>query len=356
MKIDKEVFLINNTEKNTEIIYLYKMRTSKDLEVQIISWGATLYKILLPSVSGPDLNILLTLQNREDYLHNTLFAGSSLGPVAGRIENARLPVNDKIYRLSQNDGTHNLHGGIHNISFLNWHERSFRVENDTSYLTLSCHLDDGIDGYPGNRNIIATFSLDETGKLSLLYEALSDANTYFNLSNHAYFNLSGDYHISGLLQRIFSPADKYTYNNEEHICLGMEAVQNTPFDFHKWKSLQDTIAAYPNNNHILSAHGYNHALVLPLLQYPALRHALSLSDAKGLHTLSIYTDAPCVVLYSAGYIDNTVTLYGNVSGMPSCAIALEAQDLPNAPWVQTFPYHVTKTGELYSRKIVYLFT
>lgn len=351
MKIGKEVFLT----KNTENIYLYRMQTTHNLEVQILSLGATLYKILLPS-SGPAMNILLTLEHPEDYLKNTLFAGSTLGPAAGRIANAQLPIYDKIYHLSQNDGKHNLHGGKHNVSFLNWKEFLFTIKNNIAYLTLSCHLPDMQDGYPGNRTITATFTLEESGKLSLLYEAISDVDTYFNLSNHAYFNLSGNYNKSGLKQRLFSPADYYTYNNPEHICLGMESVKGTPFDFHEPSSLQDNISAYPLNQHLLSAFGYNHALLSTSLKQTALQHALSLSDDKGVHFLNLYTDAPCVVLYSGGYINDTITLDGNIKGIPSCAIALEAQDLPNAPWVQEFPYLITNMGELYTRKIIYEFT
>ena len=351
MQICKKTFI----DRHNNTVYKYEIKSKHQMEVHILSLGASLYEIKFPSSLDDGDNVLLTLEHPEDYLQNTLYTGASLGPVAGRIANAKLPIENAIYQLSQNDGLHNLHGGYHNISFMNWSEDSFIVEDGCAFLTLSCTLSDGQDGYPGNRKITVTYSFMEDHTLSIHYEAISDKHTYFNLSNHSYFNLDGNYHTSGLLQKLYSPANYYTYNNSEHICLGMKPVDDTPFDFRSTRSFQDYKASYPKNEQLLTSKGYNHSLVLSTESTPCIKHALTLSNAKETRSMELFTDAPCIVIYSGGYINDTTMLKGSIKGIPSCAIALEAQDLPNSPWVNEFSYQITKPWEIYERNIILRF-
>lgn len=337
-----------------EPCYLYCLKNKHGMAASILSMGATLYELFPPDNKGTSKNVLLTFDDITMYLNNhILYAGASLGPVAGRIQHGHLPINDRICQLTCNDRRHHIHGGYHNISLINWEETSFYTENDVAILTLKCFLPDGLDGYPGNRDIYVTFLLDDNNNLSITYEACSDKDTYLNLSNHAYFNMSGNFQENALLQYLYSPATRHTYNDAEHICLGIQSVTHTPFDFRVPCSLQDNWNAYSQNQQLRNALGYNHALVLSDSDTATPAHALTLSDAKQKYSLELYTDAPCVVLYSGGYIDDTMLLKDGIRTSASCALALEPQDIPNAPWVSEAAYKTLSANSNYRRRIIY---
>ena len=69
--------------------------------------------------------------------------------------------------------------------------------------------------------------------------------------------------------------------------------------------------------------------------------------------LRLYTDAPCLVVYSGGFIDKGLPLGPGLETSESCAIALEAQDIPDAPNQHFMPYHITRAGDVYERNIIY---
>ena len=49
-------------------------------------------------------------------------------------------------------------------------------------------------GYHGNLTLTVTYGWSEDNELSILYEASTDADTLFNVTNHGYFNLNGEGH------------------------------------------------------------------------------------------------------------------------------------------------------------------
>lgn len=321
---------------------LYMIKNHNGMKVELLRTGATIHRILVPH-SGGLQNIVLTFQDQQDYLNNTLYLGATLGPTAGRIRNGVLPINDERHQLTTNSASHHLHGGLSNVSFQNWTV----VEYSDYHIIFSLFLRDGLDGYPGNRTIHVTYTLDADDRLVICYQAFSDKDTYFNLSNHTYFNLGSPV----LEHHLYINADYYIKNDDEHIPLEFSKVSSTPFDFTTAATLKEQIEKYPNAHQIQCAKGYNHAFSLNRPNRSTSPCA-SLTHQNCNFQVDLYTDAPGLVIYSGGFIDNNYLLEQGFSSS-SCGIAMEAQQFPDAPNHTAFSYEITKADVPYTRSICY---
>ena len=173
--------------------------TCKDsFQVTLNSIGASIRSIGYTDSAEKFKNIALSFASDSDYTGNTLYAGATLGPCAGRISNGWLSLPAKKYHLTRNEkNRHCLHSGIHSVSFINWTLVSVREEDTCAEALFQCTLPDCCDGFPGNRTFSVSYLLNEAHELTVRYRAVSDKTTYFNMSNHSYFNLSG------ILKKVF---------------------------------------------------------------------------------------------------------------------------------------------------------
>lgn len=335
-------------------VWEVSLTSDSNMEVRLISYGAAIRQIRLPGRNGDPVNIVLGFENWEDYIGNPLFAGAVLCPSAGRISGPRLDVDGRRFILSDNDGGNNLHGGFHCASQRVWKLESTEAGEDFCSVTFSVILADGEDGFPGNRIVKICYTLRNRSELELSFTASSDRATYFNLSGHSYFNLSGDFSRSGLEQILCVHGDRYVANDSRHIPAAVKPCRGTPFDFRKPVSPAGQMAAWSGDSQLANALGYNNALLLDAPPDPVsgLREALTLEDSASGRSLTLRTDAPCVVLYSGGYIGNEYRLCGGAVSSASCALALEAQDLPDAPNFAPESCAFTGPGQCYRRTIV----
>lgn len=331
------------------------MDSENGMEVDLISYGAAIRRIFLPDRNGFIKNVVMGFQNWKDYEKNPLYAGATLCPNAGRISKALLPIGEQLYKLSANDGANNLHGGFQNAAHCAWEVE--QPESGAGFCTaaFTVSLADGLDGFPGNRSIRIRYTLRNPMTLEISLEAVSDRPTYFNLSNHSYFNLSGDFSRSGLEQELEIYGDHYVANNEQHLPAALTPCAGTAFDFSQTVSLKQQMETFPDDPQLTNAAGYNNAFLLPDHKPGALKKAARLLDAASGRSLSLYTDAPSVVLYSGGYIGSGCRLFPDTPSAPSCALALEAQDVPDTPHFCPQRLYISHPGEVYQRRIVYTF-
>lgn len=346
------IFLTRSLYINNMEINEYCMDNGS-MSVYILSYGCTLTGICIPS--GKDekkVNILLSFENLESYIHNTLYAGAALGPNAGRISNGILKIQNRHYQLSQNDGNNHIHGGFHNISFQNASLFQQIIRSDFLELTFCSELPDKLDGYPGNRIIFTTYRLTQDNQLSISYRATSDQETYLNLSNHAYFNLSGDFAQNIFSHTLMILADEYIQNNPSHLPQNKRSVTGTPFDFSSPVPIKNNLAKYPNDFQIEIAKGYNHAF---LLHKDSSIPSLILKDTNSNRCLELYTDTPSVVLYSGGFIEPGYRLKNGYVSNAHCALAIEPQDVPDTPNLDFLSMKTLKPEETYSRSFTYKF-
>ncbi len=331
------------------------MDTENGAAVDLITYGAAVHRIFLPDQNGFVKNVVMSFQNWKDYERNPLYAGATLCPCAGRISRALLPLRERMLRLSANDGPNQLHGGFQNAAHRAWEVESLEEGADYCSASLTISLADGLDGYPGNRTVRIRYILRNPMSLELELEAVSDSATYFNLSNHSYFNLSGDFSRSGLDQKLVIYGNQYVANDSQHLPIRILPCPGTAFDFSSPVSLRAQMAAYPDDPQLANAAGYNNAFLLADYRPGRLKKAALLQDDTSGRCLSLYTDAPAVVLYSGGYIGSGSRLFPGLASSDSCALALEAQDVPDTPHFRPDPAYILRPGEVYRRRIIYAF-
>lgn len=172
------------------------------------------------------------------------------------------------------------------------------------------------------------------------------------MSNHSYFNLSGNFEESVYDHLLQIHAHSYIYNDDEFIPEGIAPVENSPFDFRKPVSLTRQMKAFSDNAQLTVSHGYNHAF---LLNKNNELPQLVFTSPDSAKKLFISSDAPCVVVYSGGFIESGLPLSGNQISCPGCAAAFEFQDYPDAPGNHGFPFHYTEAGKEWTRYIKYSF-
>lgn len=377
MNIEKNYHTVSVSGNDTDIS-LIRLICRDGFSLTLSSLGASIRQIEYPA--GPEhlKNIALSFAEDSAYLSNPLYAGATLAPAAGRISRGLLPLGGRICRLSKNENNcHTLHGGFQNASFQNWQLLSADQKEDSASVSFGCVLPDGLDGFPGNRRIKAIYTLTEAHRLTLQYEAVSDQDTYFNLSNHCYFNLSGDFSRPAVSHLLQIRADRYIRNAPDFIPEEIASVAGTPFDFRQPRSLEAQQKTYPDDIQLAWNRGYNHGFLLNHGTSPALAAASPQNSSSApaeasvfSHTgqpdlictlpgsslrLSVSSDAPCMILYSGGYIEEGLSLAEGQRSVPSCALAFEFQDYPDAPGGHDFPYHITPAGKCWERTICYQF-
>jgi len=323
--------------------------------VKISLYGATVTEVQLPDKIGNFKNIALSLSSPSEYVGGSSYAGATLGPNAGRIRGGELCIGDETYSLSRNDRGSQLHGGIENFSYAVWTVLQTEAGGDKAFVTLGLDAADGLDGYPGNRRISVTYTLDNSNSLTISYRAETDKPTWMNLSNHTYWNLSGDFSKSAADLALQINADSVIYNDTLDLPLDFHAVGNTPFDFRTPRAIREQLAAYPDEGQIAMSRGYNNAYVLRDRTSDGSVPAAVLTDRESGRRVSVFTDYPSLVFYSGGYLDKNITLAGGIPCTPSCAVALEAQEFPDALHLPDVPHPILYPGKLLQRTIRFAF-
>lgn len=332
------------------------MISENGMEVDLISYGAAVRRIFVPDRNGFIKNVVMGFQDWKDYEKNPLYAGATLCPNAGRISGALLPLGEDMIKLSANDGQNSLHGGFQNAAHCCWAVDSLETKTDYCSAAFRVSLADGLDGFPGNRSIRIRYTLRNPMTLEIDMEADSDRPTYFNLSNHSYFNLSGDFTRSALDQSLEIYGEYFIANDGQHLPAQVRTCAGSAFDFSSAVTIKEQMAAFPHEPQLANAAGYNNAFLLEHDEPGELKKAALLMDAASGRRLSLYTDAPSVVLYSGGYIGSGFRLYPGLTSADSCALALEAQDIPDTPSLCPDRTHIVGPGDVYHRQIVYAFS
>lgn len=332
------------------------MISENGMEVDLISYGAAVRRIFLPDRNGFIKNVVLGYRDWRDYEADPLYAGATLCPNAGRISGALLPIGGDSLRLSANDGPNSLHGGFQNAAHCCWEVAALQNGVDFCTAVFKVSLAEGRDGFPGSRSVHIRYTLRNPMTLEIHMEAVSDRPTYFNLSNHSYFNLSGDFTRSALDQDLEIYGSHYVANDGEHLPVRIKPCAGTAFDFSRAVSLKKQMEAFPDEPQLSNAAGYNNAFLLDQQKSGVLKKAALLMDAASGRRLSLYTDAPSVVLYSGGYIGSGRRLFPGLPSADSCALALEPQDLPDTPHFCPDRAQIIGPGDVYRRRIVYAFS
>ena len=319
------------------------------LRCGVLTYGGALRFLEVPDRSGNPVDVLLGFDTLEDYRQQDKYIGALVGRFANRIGGARFTLDGRDYPLAANDGKNHLHGGLRGFD-----KRIWTVEAaDRRSLTLSLASPGGEEGYPGDLAVRVSYTLSEEG-LTIHYQAESGAPTVCNLTNHAYFNLSG--HGSGpvLDQTIQILAEEYTPSDSGSIPTGETAsVAGTPMDLRDPLPIGARIDEdFPQ---LVQAGGYDHNWALPggVQARPRL-FARAASPASGI-AMEALTTLPGVQFYAGNYLDGCPAGKGGAPYGKRWGFCLETQFFPDSPNRSAFPSCRLNPGEVWDHTTVYRF-
>lgn len=326
-----------------EIAYLYTISCGR-LTAAVTDYGAALVRLLVPDGEGALADVVLGYDSAEGYRTGGSYLGATVGRNANRLKNACFVLNRKTYALTPNENGNNLHSGPDT-----YHTRLWKVVSHTAdAITLELNSPDGDQGFPGNAVIHVTYALDHSGGLHILYDAVSDRDTVFNLTNHSYFNLAGHDHTEAAMDQLLTlPARYFCPDDAENIPTGeLRSVAGTPMDFRAPKPLGQDIGA--DYEPLKLQGGYDHNFEV------WCNPCAILADPVSGRSMAVYTDCPGIQVYSGNFLKESGkggVYYGSRTG-----IALETQFAPDALHHPDWPQPVTKAGEHYRSETVYRFT
>ena len=310
--------------------------TDGALSCGVITYGGALRFLTVPGQTGGPVDVVLGFDTLEDYIRQDKYMGALVGRYGNRIGGSRFALEGQEYPLRANDGPNHLHGGPEGFDKKVWQVRA----QTRSSVSLSLFSPDGEEGYPGNLEVTVTYTLRGQG-LEIAYRARSSRTTLCNLTNHAYFNLSG--HGSGSIegQHIQLPASRYTPVGEGLIPTGaVDLVEGTPMDL---RELQPIGRREYDNNWAID--GWDGTLRLA---------ARAWSPDTGVR-MEVLTTMPGIQFYTGNFLDGCPRGKGGAPYGKGGAFCLETQYFPDSPNHPDFPSAVLAAGEVLESKTVYRF-
>ncbi|MFF7759125.1 aldose epimerase family protein [Streptomyces griseorubiginosus] len=297
------------------------------VRVRILSYGGIVQSVEVPDRQGRTADVVLGFAGLDGYLeHSGPYLGAFVGRYANRIAGARFELDGRTYALAANNAPNSLHGGENGFD-----KRVWDLEPAGEFgVRLSRVSPHGEEGFPGRLEVSGTYALDESGALRISYEAVTDAPTLVNLTNHSYFNLSGSGNAGGHELRI--DASRFTPVDADLIPTGVEEVAGTRFDFRQARKV---------------GAGYDHNFVLDKGLTEQAVEVAELYDPASGRVLTVSTTEPGLQLYTADHLPEPFA--------PGDGIALETQHFPDSPHRPEFPSTVLRPGEVYRSETVYGF-
>lgn len=314
----------------------------------VSSWGAGLVALSIPDRAGRFADVVLGFDTAAEYAKRSdLYFGCTVGRVANRIRGASFALGDHAYRLAANEGPNHLHGGpARSFDKVDWsvETKPSNLGSSVVFGYSSPHLE---EGYPGRLDTEVTYTLaDDDLRIDLA--ARADRLTPVNLTNHTYWNLSGDGAGTILDHELEVRAGSYTVIDAELLPTGeVRSVDGTALDFRVPCPIGSRIAELDRT----AARGYDHNYVLPGdRREPAF--AARLSDPLSGRTVEVWTTQPCLQVYSGNLMTPTTGKLGASYGRRS-GICLEPQGYPDAVNIPGFPSILLQPGEVYRATIVF---
>ncbi len=312
------------------------------IKVELLNYGASIYSIKTKDYLGNFEDIVLQYENIEDYIDNNIYLNATIGPIAGRVKNAYLNIDNKEYFLDKNsDKKHCLHSGSLALSY-----KFFDYEvNEFDDITEVVFL------YENNKVVnylIKVIYRIEDSKIRIDYEIEADESFVFNLTNHAYFNLSGN-----LKNNIKNHLVKINTNlrhklTDELVITGNVIEENDIYNFLVEKEVQEGIKSLESSD----KGGYD-----DIYYYPKndLRNIVASIyepiNGRGMKVRSSYDH---LVFYSHNNINN-INLKHLGKHQKHYALCFECQKSPYGFFEKSASNPLLQAGKTYQETIIFEF-
>ncbi|HET7627611.1 MAG TPA: aldose epimerase family protein [Bacillales bacterium] len=344
-----EVFQRKFGEVDGKNVTLFTVKNDNGMEVSFIDYGCIITKIVQPDASGNLQNVVLGFDSMEEYLQFSPYFGAVVGRVAGRIRRGTFELDGKRFTLAKNENEKNhLHGGKKGFSDVVWDAEIVENEKEAGAI-LRYTSGDGEEGYPGMLALKVTYLLTDANEWVVTYEGKTDEATLLNMTNHTYFNLSGDLQRDVLDHTLKLPSEKFLEIDEELLPTGRELdVEGTAFDFREARPLRNGAnSAHPQNK--LAGGGFDHPFMIET------RKPIVLTDETSGRQLTVTTDQPCVVVYSGNQLDDSFDIRGT-RARKHLGVCLETQKPPDAIHHPEWSSVVLRENETYRAKTTFSFS
>lgn len=337
-------------EKNGKATALYTLKNAAGMEVCVTNFGGRIVSIMVPDKDGNMVDVVLGFDNIQDYFNKPSDFGASIGRYANRIAGGKYTLDGETVQLMQNDGTNCLHGGP-----TGWQYQVYDAEQvDDQTIKLTMVSPDGDNGFPGTVTAVVTYKLTDDNAIDISYSGTTDKPTVLSMTNHSYFNLSGNHaaeatdHVLYVASDVFTPADEILIPTGEFV-----AVEGTPMDFRTPKVLSQDIDA--DYEQIKLGNGFDHNWVLNT-NGDINKICTTLSCPSTGIVLDVYTDQPGIQVYSGNFLTGEVAGKHGTLYPKRAAVCLETQLYPNSPNMPEWPSAFLRPGETYTHRCIYKFS
>ena len=332
-------------------VKLYTLKNAAGMEVCITNFGGRIVSIMVPDKNGEMQDVVLGFDNINDYQTVPSDFGASIGRYANRINQGKINVDGIEIQLPQNNFGHCLHGGPQG-----WQYQIYEANQiDDTKIALTMKSPDGDSNFPGNVTAVVTYTLTEDNAIDINYEATTDKTTVINMTNHSYFNLSGDPTKPVTDHILYVNADNFTPVDETYMTTGeITPVKDTPLDFTTPKVLGQDIDKFEFEQ-MKFGNGYDHNWVLNSKGDVNVLAAKLLSPTTGIF-VEVYTNEPGIQVYSGNFLDGTAKGKKGITYAQRTGFCLETQkypDSPNKQWAESNAY--LAPGETYKSFCKYKF-
>jgi aldose 1-epimerase len=296
-----------------------KVILKRKLEVLFSTVGASIFEIKLSDKTDKMENILIT-PSRKDWLEKRTYAGSIVGPLAGRygVENTD---------LEQNRFPIHFHGGSDGWDKIIWNQSYIETHNK---VTIAFSYE------TPNYAATISYSVDTECKISMQLDVCPKADMYINPTNHMYFNLNGS-PLVPITNHIFQLDAAYAYAEKNSLIQPNSLTKLTQdLDFQDARDLKM----------LFTTQGLNHTFKLNSERKGLLQHP---SNGR---KISFETSLPSVVIYTFNVAQEPFSqeskLYPVYSGI-TFETQYPANDLAKVSFSPQNPYHSLTTFQFYNR-------
>ncbi len=321
------------------------------MEVCVTNFGGRIVSIMVPDKNGDMKDVVLGFDSIADYINVPSDFGASIGRYANRINKGIIVLDGDSIQLPINDNGHCLHGGPQGWQYQVYEGNQL---SDNS-LALVMQSPDGDANFPGNLTATVTYTLTDDNAIDIQYEATTDKKTIINMTNHSYFNLSGDPKNTVLNDVLTVNADNFTPVDSTFMTTGeIIPVSGTPMDFTSPKEIGLEI----NNtdyDQVKNGKGYDHNWVLNTAGDDTQVACKLICPSTGI-ALEVYTNEPGVQVYTGNFLNGTVTGKKGIVYNQRVGICLETQHYPDSPNKADWPSVVLEPGQTYKSHCVFKFS
>lgn len=339
-------------KRSADQISTHTIENKNGTRLVVSNLGAAVVSLFVKDRYDHFKDIVLGYDTQSGYEDDEFYLGTVVGRYANRVAGGTVVLDDATYKLHLREGGYHLHGGLEGFNKKIFQAEAFQTEGKSGIIFkyVSPHLE---EGFPGELQLEVMYTLDDEDVWSIEYRAVSNKTTLVNLTQHTYFNLSGNPantiydHELKILSQYYLPVNKMQVPTGE-----IADVTGTPFDFTRFKLIGDHIM--DDDEQLQLSNGYDHSFVLEKQHTPILKHAAVVYEPVSGITMDVYTTEPAVHFYTGNFLDNVKGKNG-VLYNKHAAFCLETQHFPDAPNHPNFPSTVLKAGEQFYSKTMFKF-